>query len=157
MHHYSCLPHVAALGVCDVCPDLRIGWPHDLVDATTGKLVSRIRASAGFDGRTYCTLALDVSDAGGVLEQGVCARVDAWAAALAGAPRTAALAPVLSDYADALYGLGDEVVLTYPNGRVLGRATFVGVDVWGRATARLASGEELEFSPEQLRLEPASR
>ena len=38
-------------------------------------------------------------------------------------------------------------------GRVIGEGTLVAVDVWGRATVRLANGaQELEIAPEQARL-----
>ena len=38
-------------------------------------------------------------------------------------------------------------------GRVIGEGTLMAVDVWGRATVRLANGsQELEIAPEQARL-----
>ena len=59
---------------------------------------------------------------------------------------------MLSDYFDALLGMGEEVEVLR-GGRVIGEGTLVAVDVWGRATVRLANGaQELEIAPEQARL-----
>ena len=48
------------------------------------------------------------------------------------------------------WGRSCEVV--YPNGRVAAAGTLTAVDVWGRATVRLADGRELVVSPEQASL-----
>ena len=69
------------------------------------------------------------------------------------APRRGPLAPVLSDYFDALFGMG-EAVEVLRAGRVVAEGTLVAVDVWGRATVRLADGRELELAPEQAELRP---
>ena len=62
------------------------------------------------------------------------------------------LAPLLEDYVDRLVGFGREVEVVFPNGNIAARGTFCGVDVWGRATVRTASGRELEVAPEQASL-----
>ena len=59
---------------------------------------------------------------------------------------------MLSDYFDALALMGHEADVVYPNGRVAARGTLTAVDVWGRATVRLADGRELVISPEQASL-----
>ena len=83
----------------------------------------------------------------------VVARTNEWAEAIA-AGRGAAgpLAPVLSDYFDALYLMGEPVNVVYPNGNLMAQGTFVGVDVWGRAAVRLEGGKELSISSEQASL-----
>ena len=88
------------------------------------------------------------------VEAAIRARVDAWAKALEGRPRLAPLAPVLSDYADRLALLGHRVRVTYPNGLAYATGEFVGIDVWGRATVRLANGSDLEFPPERYNISP---
>ena len=80
----------------------------------------------------------------------VVACVDEWAAAVnAGRAVAGPLAPILSDYFDALPLMGREVNVVYPNGNIAATGTFCAVDVWGRATVRLANGKELTISSEQ--------
>ena len=91
------------------------------------------------------------------LTHGVCSsivsRVDAWAVDVtAGRGAAGPVAPVLSDYFDALALMGHETDVVYPNGRVAARGTLTAVDVWGRATVRLVDGRELVISPEQASL-----
>lgn len=62
------------------------------------------------------------------------------------------VAPVLSNYFDALALMGRSCEVVYPNGRVAAAGTLTAVDVWGRATVRLADGRELVVSPEQASL-----
>ena len=87
------------------------------------------------------------------LRDAIVARVDAWDEAVA-AGRGAAgpLAPVLSEYFDRVPLLGHEAEAVLPDGRVCARGAFCGLDVWGRATLRLADGRELEFASEQASL-----
>lgn len=91
------------------------------------------------------------------LTHGVCtsivSRVDAWAADVSvGRGAAGPVAPVLSDYFDALALMGRSCEVVYPNGRVAAAGTLTAVDVWGRATVRLADGRELVVSPEQASL-----
>ncbi len=80
----------------------------------------------------------------------VVARVDAWAADVcAGRAVAGPLAPILSEYFDALPLMGREVNVVYPNGNVAATGTFCAVDVWGRATVRTADDKELVISSEQ--------
>jgi BirA family biotin operon repressor/biotin-[acetyl-CoA-carboxylase] ligase len=137
---------VVALGICDVLPQAGIAWPHDVVDATSGELITHVLAHGGYDDEgMFVRVRLDVD---GNVHDAIDARVDQWSGAGAGAP----LAFLLGDYANKLVDLGKEVEVSYPNGRVYARGTFVGVDVWGRATVRLASGEDIEFAPEKYRI-----
>lgn len=83
----------------------------------------------------------------------VVARCDAWAADVnAGRAVAGPLAPILSDYFDALPLIGHDVRVVYPNGNVMGLGTFLGVDVWGRADVRMGSGKEVTLSSEQASL-----
>ncbi len=80
----------------------------------------------------------------------VVTRVDAWAADVrAGRAVAGPLAPVLSEYFDALPLVGREVNVVYPNGNIAATGTFCAVDVWGRATVRTTDGKELTISSEQ--------
>lgn len=149
MHQLMAVPHVVALGICDALPQAGIAWPHDVVDAGTGDLITHVEAHSGYDEQgMFVRVRLELEDKTDYVRSAVDARVDAWAAG----PLVAPLASVLNDYANKLVDLDKEVDVTYPNGRVRGRGTFVGVDVWGRATVRLASGEEIEFAPEKYRV-----
>lgn len=83
----------------------------------------------------------------------VAARCDRWSADVAaGRAQAGPLAPVLSDYFDALALMGEKVNVVYPNGRIAASGTFVAVDVWGRATVKLADGSEISVSSEQASL-----
>ena len=155
MQQYASVPHVVALGVCDALPDRAIAWPHGIADATTGELVCSLEAHAGYDDEgMYARISVPCELLTDSVEAAVRARVDAWAAALEGRPRLAPLAPVLSDYAERLALLGREVRVTYPNGVPYATGEFVGIDVWGRATVRLADGTDLEFPPERYNISP---
>ncbi len=156
MGHMTGVPHVCALGVAREL-GARVRWPHEVVGRDGEPLVS-VDARAGYDDEgvfVRCDLAWDAErglDAA-ALERAARAGVDAWAADVAGGRAAAGpLAPVLSDYFDALLGMGEEVEVLR-GGRVIGEGTLVAVDVWGRATVRLANGaQELEIAPEQARL-----
>ena len=155
MQQYASVPHVVALGVCDALPDRAIAWPHGIADATTGELLCSLKAHAGYDDEgMYARVSMPAELLTDSVEAAVRARLDAWANALAGRPRLAPLAPVLSDYADRLVLLGCRVHVTYPNGAPYVTGEFVGIDVWGRATVRLANGTTLEFPPERYNISP---
>lgn len=156
MGHVTGVPHVCALGIARELAG-RVRWPHEVVTPEGEPLVS-VDARAGYDeGGVFvrCDLTWDADkdlDAA-ALERAARDCVDAWAADVA-AGRAAAgpLAPVLSDYFDVLLGMGEKVEVLR-GGRVIGEGTLAGVDVWGRATVRLANGtQELDVSPEQARL-----
>ena len=136
MHQVATTPLIVALAIADALPHAAIGWPSDVVDAADGHLLSRIRSHAGYDGGMFCEVTFDVDEEEAV-GLAIEARIAQWEAALAGKARMPGLAPMLSDYAEALYGLGTEVVLLYPNGLPYTRALFCGIDIFGRATARL--------------------
>lgn len=92
------------------------------------------------------------------IRDAVLARVDAWAAAVnSGHAVAGPLAPVLSEYFDALPLMGSRVDVVYPNGNVAATGDFVAVDVWGRATVRLGDGREVVVSSEQASLRRAAK
>lgn len=92
------------------------------------------------------------------IRDAVVARVDAWAAAVnSGHAVAGPLAPVLSEYFDALPLMGSRVDVVYPNGNVAATGDFVAVDVWGRATVRLGDGREVVVSSEQASLRRAAK
>ena len=158
MPHYTCIPHVVALGICDVRPDLRIWWPHGICDETN-RLCLEIGAHAGYDeDGTFCTVSLEgplaVADE---MVESISRRVGAWEEAVRTQPRQAPLTSVLADYANALAPLGERICVCYPNGSIAFTGTFVGIDVWGRATVRPEGEEDVEFGPERYRLLPLSR
>ena len=155
MQQYASVPHVVALGVCDALPDRAIAWPHGIADAETGELACSLEAHAGYDDEgMFARVTMPDELLTDVVEAAIRARVDAWAAALEGRPRLAPLAPVLSDYVERLALLGRVVRVTYPNGAVYAKGEFAGIDVWGRATVRLADGTTLEFPPERYNISP---
>ena len=156
MGHVTGVPHVCALGVAREL-GARVRWPHEVV-TTSGEPLVSVDARAGYDDEgvfVRCDLAWDAErgfDAA-VLERAASDAVGAWAQGVAeGRAAAGPLAPVLSDYFDALLGMGERVEVLRGN-RVIGEGTLVAVDVWGRATVRLANGtQELEVAPEQARL-----
>lgn len=92
------------------------------------------------------------------IRDAVVARADAWAAAVnSGHAVAGPLAPVLSEYFDALPLMGSRVDVVYPNGNVAATGDFVAVDVWGRATVRLGDGREVVVSSEQASLRRAAK
>lgn len=156
MGHVTGVPYVAALAVAREL-GARLRWPHEVVDEA-GEPVARVRGRAGYDDEgmfVTCEIApaaerdLDAA----ALEAAARAGVDAWAADVsAGRAAAGPLAPVLGDYFDVLLGMGEDAEVLR-GGRVIGRGTLAGVDVWGRATVRLEDGaQELEIAPEQARL-----
>ena len=150
MGQMMAIPYVVALGVCDALTSAGIAWPYDVVDAATGEPITGVRTQGGYDGegmfvRVELTLGEMVAE--DVLAA-VESRVESWARGSSVAP----LASILGPYADKLIDLGAEVDVLFPNGNVHAHGTFVGVDVWGRATVRPASGKDLEFAPEKYRI-----
>ena len=160
MGHVTGVPFVVALAVAREL-GARLRWPHEVVDKD-GEPVALVRGRAGYDDEgMFVTCQISPSgekdlDAA-ALEGAARAGVTAWGAAVsAGRAAAGPLAPVLSDYFDALLGMGEKVEVVRA-GRVLARGALVGVDVWGRATVRLDDGaQELEIAPEQADLRPVS-
>ena len=158
MPHYTCVPHVVALGICDADADKRIWWPHDICDEAHGRCLE-IVARAGYDeGGTFCTVSLEGSLAvTDEMVSSISRRVNSWEEAVRAHPRQAPLTSVLEDYVDAQALLGEPVRVCYPNGADALAGTFVGIDVWGRATVRMEDGVDVEFGPERYQLLPSSR
>ena len=156
MGHMTGVPHVCALGIAREL-EARVRWPHEVVGRDGEPLVS-VDARAGYDeGGVFvrCDLAWDTErdlDAA-ALENAAREAVRVWERSAAeGRAAAGPLAPVLSDYFDALLGMGERVEVLRGD-RVIGEGTLVAVDVWGRATVHLANGtQELEVAPEQARL-----
>lgn len=151
---------ICALGVCDglrgAGEDAQIVWPQGVVGAAG--LATEVRTGGGFDDegvfvRVTIEPDCEAADVAGAVER----RVEAWAAAIAAQQGAVAgpLVPVLGEYVDLLRDFGDDVEVVYPNGNLAARGNFAGVDVWGRATVRTASGRDLDVSPEQASLRPA--
>lgn len=156
MGHVTGVPFVCALAVARALGG-RVRWPYDVVSAE-GAPLAAVRGRAGYDDDGIY-VACEVAPADGAaldaaaLESAARDAVGAWGSDVA-AGRAAAgpLAPVLGDYFDALLGTGEDVEVVR-GGRVIGRGTLAGVDVWGRATVRLDGGvQELEIAPEQATL-----
>lgn len=153
------VPYVCALGVAREL-GARVSWPHAVVSPEGDPLVD-VRARAGYDDEgvfVRCDLTWDAGaglDAASV-ERAAEGGVRAWEDAC-GAGRGVAgpLAAVLDEYFDVLLGMGGPVEAVR-GGRVIGRGTLAGVDVWGRATIRLEGGaQELEIAPEQASIRRA--
>ena len=159
------VPYVAALGVADALASLGahgvgLAWPHD-VTGPEGLLAS-VGTTAGYgEGRfVVCRAELDgvtpqtagpLADA--VVEHGL-ARVSAWAEAIRRAGGAATpLGPVLDEVFERTPLMGRPVRVVYPNGNLAARGTLAGMDVWGRATVRAASGREVEVAAEQASIE----
>lgn len=148
-------PHVCALAVARSL-EARVAWPHEVVSADGEPLVG-VEARAGYDDEgvfVRCTLSWDAEknlDAA-ELERSVGEGFGAWELAYSeGRGSAGPLASVLGDYFDVLLGMGEKVEILR-GGSVVAGGTLAGVDVWGRATVRLADGRELELAPEQARL-----
>ena len=144
-----------------------VGWPLDVTDARTHHAIATVRMRAGYDKGMYaeCTVAggeqvdllrsLDDDALAQALETGIAARVEAWEASLAGGIVAGPLASIMGDYFDALALMGKPVRVVYPNGNLMATGELAGIDVWGRATVRLANGSELEIAPEQATIHMA--
>lgn len=149
------VPHVVALAVAREL-GARVAWPHAVVTAEGEPLVS-VDVRAGYDEGIFvrCDLTWEAERGFDVvtLERAATEAVDAWVTDVAaGRAGAGPLAPVLGNYFDVLLGMGETCEIVRA-GRVIGRGTLAGVDVWGRATVRLEDGaQELEIAPEQAEL-----
>ena len=126
--------YVCALGAA-AAVDGCVGWPFAVVDKT-GAPLATVEAHGGYDDEG---LFIRVTGEGLTDEMvaGIRDRISAWQDEISRRQGAVAgpLAPLLEDY-----------------GNIAARGTFCGVDVWGRATVRTASGRELEVAPEQASL-----
>lgn len=145
-----------------------VGWPQDVVDTRTYRALATLQMHAGYNKGMFATCTvlagpqvgllrnLDDEALAQALAAGIEARVASWEQQIAaGAGKAGPLAPVLSEYFDLVALMGKPAEAVYPNGNVMARGTFAGVDIWGRATLVTADGHEVEFSPEQARIRPA--
>ena len=145
-----------------------IGWPQSVVDARTYRPLFELRLHAGYNKGMFAACTVVAAQQVGLLrdrsddeltqalEAGVVKRVASWEQQInAGAGAVGPLAPVLSEYFDLVPLLGKPAAAVYPNGNVMARGTFAGIDIWGRATLVTVDGHEVEFSPEQAGIRPA--
>lgn len=167
MQMYACLPAVLALAAARMLRsdgvDARVLWPSGVSVAGTPVLL--VYAHAGYDQGVFAKVELvsqGIEGVGllargrGMLRDALREGARGWEAALQRARVVAGpLAPLLGDYFDLLEHAGGEVEVIYPNGRPAARGVLAGVDVWGRANVRIASGRVLELSPEQASLHVA--
>ena len=164
MGAYHGIGYVCVLGAVEALReqgvDAGIAWPFGIVDVGSGQQLASLRVRAGYDEGMFASCELlaqedlpDMDEA--ALAAGIEQCVAAWAEQVrAGRAQAGPLAPILSTYFDYVPLLGRPAEAVYPNGNVMARGLFVGIDVWGRATLRIESGRELEFAPEQASLRP---
>lgn len=161
MGAYHGLGYVCVLGAAEALrvsgADLGIGWPFSLVDAKTGETVALVRVNAGYDEGMFARVEVaaegDFEADEEALEASIERRVSCWASDVAaGRAQAGPLAPILSDYFDLVPLLGHAAEAVFPNGNVMARGTFAGIDVWGRAILLTENGRELTIAPEQASL-----
>lgn len=170
MGAFQALGYVCVMGAAEGLhklgvPFAAVGWPFDVTDSRTDDTLLTLRLRAGYDKGMFgaCTIAAGHQvtllrayaddELVGALQEGVAARVSSWEEQiLAGRGAAGPLAPVLSDYFDLVALMGRPAVAVYPNGNVMARGTFAGMDVWGRATLVLPSGKQVEIAPEHASL-----
>jgi BirA family biotin operon repressor/biotin-[acetyl-CoA-carboxylase] ligase len=152
---------VCALGAASALPDARVAWPQTVVvgkSADAGAdLRFSLRTSGGFDDEgVFVRVSADglPEDAAEEAAAGMRDALARWEQAIAERSGAVAgpLAPLLDAYVAALAGFGERVEVVFPNGSVAARGSFVGVDVWGRATVRTEADNTLDLSPEQASL-----
>lgn len=161
MSYFAALPFVCALAVRDALrqvgvQDVGLAWPYDVV-APQG-LLAAIKTHAGYDDEgifAVCDVYMqDADQLKSTVEEAICAQVGSWEKAVAtGQAAGGPLAPLLSDLFDAQVQIGTQVELVRA-GRAVGRVTFEGLDIWGRASVKLEDGKRLDIAPEQARLCP---
>lgn len=160
MGHMMGVPFVCALAAAHKL-GVQVAWPYGVVGEKSEPALA-LSARAGYDDEgMYVALGVEPGPAFAAAANGVgaedllaamSAAVDAWAAHVnAGKAAAGPLAPVLGPYFDAVAGMGGPVRVVRA-GRELAAGTLVAVDVWGRATVRLADGQELELTAGQADL-----
>ena len=159
MGHMAVLPLMCSLAAADAAGDALVRWPSGVVGAD-GEELARIRASVRYDGGLVADIAVSSAPPldGAALERAFAARMDAWAAETkAGRAKAGPLAPVLPELFDRMWLMGERVSCLYPNGRAFAEGRLAALDVWGRVTVIDDAGVEIEFSPEQAGIAPATR
>lgn len=180
MGFFESLPVIADLGLIAGLEGagargLAIAWPSELVCG--GKRLGRVSMHTGYgEGGMFCvaTVVLNVTGDDGedsstiaaclekkplpsapeladIVQQSVVAACRRWEEDLK-KNGAGPLAPVLEDYFDHLWLMGEEVQALYPNGNLKAIGRFAGVDIWGRATIVTSSGQEVEFSSAEARI-----
>lgn len=180
---FQSLPAICALGAAEglepLVGDAAISWPDQLV--WDGRRLVSLALHAGYgEGGMFAVaeaaLALDgvpgASEAtleealagaplpqpdalSALIQEALAASSRRWEKSLA-AGAAAPLAPVLEEYFERLWLMGEEVEARFPNGNIKARGRFAGVDIWGRATIVCASGQEIELSAAEAKIFPCA-
>lgn len=169
------VPYACALGAAEALRELGlaregacVAWPCDVELEGGEGARACVRTQAGYGKGVFvvaaCELPLalvpgdrELGDVGEALACAMARRTDAWARATAAAGASATpLGAILGELFDAVALMGAQVEAVAPSGRVLATGELAGLDVWGRATLRLADGQELDLAPEQARLRRAA-
>lgn len=167
MQMYTCVQHVMALGCVralrDAGLEAHIVWPAGV--AVDGEEALHVRARAGYEEGLFAEVTLAATERGTsllaqrrrLLSEALEASAREWEASLRRAGTVAGpLAPVLDEYFSLLLLAQKEVDVVYPNGNLCARGVLAGMDVWGRAAVRTASGRVVDISPEQASLRGAT-
>lgn len=146
------IPYVCALGISQALGGT-ILWPYEVLRDNEAPI--SLSAHGGYDGEgafvrvhifTGKNPSIDISAA-------IYASVIRWENKVnSKAPIIGPLAPLLTEYVEALEAFGKKVEIIFPNGRIATNGIFCGVDVWGHATVQLTNGQKLELAPEQAKL-----
>lgn len=172
MQMFTCISAVCAIGACRSLREAgadgaAIAWPANI--SLHGEPLVRISAHAGYEEGLFADVelawlpdepvaSLDWEKIAPLLPDAVRLACDEWEARLRRAHVVAGpLAPLLDDYFVLLEAANRPVEVVYPNGRLAARGVLCGMDVWGRASVRTASGRVLDISPEQARIRVAGR
>ena len=159
------VPQVCALAVRDALADCGhksdLLWPSSL---TCDGATFHVSARAGYDDDgMYLTCELEyigelpTGFTAELVDTHIVRRIAAWEHEIAaGRSKAGPLAAVLLELFDATPLLGKECVALGSTGHPLCSGHFVAIDVWGRATVRVADGSEREFAPEHARIVAAN-
>lgn len=185
MQMFTCISAVCAIGACRSLREAgadgaAIAWPADI--SLGGEPLVGISAHAGYEEGLFADVELawlpdgseraagraqgepaaesvappDWEKVAPLLPDAVRLACDEWESRLRQARVVAGpLAPLLDDYFELLEAANRPVEVVYPNGRLAARGVLCGMDVWGRASVRTASGRVLDISPEQARIRVA--
>ncbi len=174
MQMFTCISAVCAIGACRSLREAgadgaTIAWPADI--SLDGEPLVRISAHAGYEEGLFADVELawlldapatapaaapDWEKVAPLLPDAVRLACDEWESMLRRARVVAGpLAPLLDDYFELIEAANRPVEVVYPNGRLAARGVLCGMDVWGRASVRTASGRVLDISPEQARIRVA--
>lgn len=148
------VPFVAALGAAEAL-GAKVAWPHAVV-GEGGEVLVTVRARAGYDDQgLYAAVELSGPGADEAAADGAASRVEAWGEAVAAGSKAGPLAAILNDYFDACALMGKPAEVVRRDGSVACKGYLAGMDIWGKATVKLADGREVEVAPNQAAIRPA--